>query len=217
MSLPKSIRTDNGNCSYKSGLFSKHKTLEKNYAACASALKLPENSNTGLREDLSGNGSTDNRLSLVPIRTTEDNAVLVRKLPGWSLLRWVFLRKRYHLENSSAKKSVYQWVLKLPSQQSSAVVYPDLKQNCYDRKKNRSSDLDGETSAIVPVGCEAIFPLSPCDFPEELQSLLEKSSSSCRLFSYQELLGATSSFMPGLFILAVNVKKKILSLACSGC
>nr|KJB48947.1 hypothetical protein B456_008G094600 [Gossypium raimondii] len=196
VSLPKSIRTDNGNCSYKSGLFSKHKTLEKNCAACASALKLPENSNTRLREELPGNGSTDNRLSLVPIRTTEDNAVLVRKLPGWSLLRWLFLRKRYHLENSSAKKSVDQWVLKLPSQQSSAVVYPDLKQNCYDRKKNRSSDLDGETSAIVPVGCEAIFPLSPCDFPEELQSLLEKSSSSCRLFSYQELLGATSSFMP---------------------
>ncbi|KAB1998323.1 hypothetical protein ES319_D12G080900v1 [Gossypium barbadense] len=196
VSLPKSIRTDNGNCSYKSGLFSKHKTLEKNCAACASALKLPENSNTRLRDELSGNGSTDNRLSLVPIRTTEDNAVLVRKLPGWSLLRWVFLRKRYHLENSSAKKSVDQWVLKLPSQQSSAVAYPDLKQNCYDRKKNRSSDLDGETSAIVPVGCEAIFPLSPCDFPEELQSLLEKSSSSCRLFSYQELLGATSSFMP---------------------
>ncbi|MBA0772211.1 hypothetical protein Gotri_007627 [Gossypium trilobum] len=192
VSLPKSIRTDNGNCSYKSGLFSKHKTLEKNCAACASALKSPENSNTRLREELSGNGSTENRLSLVPIRTTEDNAVLVRKLPGWSLLRWVFLRKRYHLENSSAKKSVDQ----LPSQQSSAVVYPDLKQNCYDRKKNRSSDLDGETSAIVPVGCEAIFPLSPCDFLEELQSLLEKSSSSCRLFSYQELLGATSSFMP---------------------
>lgn len=209
MSLPKSIRTDNGNCSYKSGLFSKHKTLENNCAACASALKLPQNSNTRLREELSGNGSTDNRLSLVPFRTTEDNAVLVRKLPGWSLLRWVFLRKRYHLENSSAKKSVDQWVLKLPSQQSSAVVYPDLK--------NRSSDLDGETSAIVPVGCEAIFPLSPCDFPEELQSLLEKSSSSCRLFSYQELLDATCSFMPGLFILAVNVKKKILSLACSGC
>ncbi|KAK8673716.1 hypothetical protein V6N13_112033 [Hibiscus sabdariffa] len=194
VSLPKSIRADNVNL--KSGLFSRHKTSKKNCEACASALKLPENSNSQSQEELSGNGSVGNRLDLVPFQTSEDNVVLVRKLPGWSLLRWVFLPKRHHSENSSAKRSVDQWVLKLPSQHSSAVVYPDLRQNRLDLKKNHSSNLDGETGAIVPVGCEAICPLSPCDFPKELQNLLEKSSSSCRLFSYQELLEATSSFMP---------------------
>ncbi|XP_039016845.1 probable receptor-like serine/threonine-protein kinase At5g57670 [Hibiscus syriacus] len=175
VSLPKSIRADNGNS--KSGLFSRHKTLKKNCEASASA----ENSNFQSPEEV----------SLVQFQSSEDNVVLVRKLPGWSLLRWVFLPKRHHSENSSAKKSVDQWVLKSPSQHSSAVVYPDLRQ-----KNNHSSDLDGETGAIVPVGCEAICPLSPSDFPKELQSLLEKSSSSYRLFSYEELLEATSSFMP---------------------
>ncbi|XP_038997878.1 probable receptor-like serine/threonine-protein kinase At5g57670 isoform X2 [Hibiscus syriacus] len=187
VSLPKSIRTNNGNFPHKSGLFARHKTLKKNCDACASALKLPKNSNSQLQEEL----------SLVPFRMSEGNDVLVRKLPGWSLLRWAFLPKRHHSDNSSAKKSMdQQWVLKLPSQHSSAVVYPDLRQNRSDRKKNHSFDLDGETGAIVPVGCEAICRMSPCDFPKELQSLLEKSSSFCRLFSYQELLEATSSFMP---------------------
>ncbi|KAK8607060.1 hypothetical protein V6N13_052809 [Hibiscus sabdariffa] len=196
VSLPKSIRTDNGNVSHQSGLFSRHKALKKNCEACALALKLPENSNSLSPEELSGNGSMGNRLDLVLFRTNEDKDVLIRKLPGWSLLRRAILPKRHHSENSSAKKSVDQWMLKLPSQHSSAVVYPDLRQNRSDRKKNHSSDLDGESGAIVPAGCEAISPLSPSDFPKELQSLLEQSSSLCRLFSYQELLEATSSFMP---------------------
>ncbi|KAE8691201.1 Kinase protein with adenine nucleotide alpha hydrolases-like domain, putative isoform 5 [Hibiscus syriacus] len=193
VSLPKNTRADNGYS--KSGLFSRHKTLKKNCEACVSALKLPENSTSQSPEEVSGNGSVGNRLDLVRFQSSEDNVVLVRKLPGWSLRRWVFLPKHHHLENSSTKKSVDQWVLKLPSQHSSAVVYPDLQKNRSGQKKNHSSDLDGEIGAILPVGCEAICPLSPSDFPKELQSLLEKSSSSCRLFSYEELLEATSSFM----------------------
>ncbi|XWS41278.1 hypothetical protein CRYUN_Cryun17cG0067300 [Craigia yunnanensis] len=182
VSLRKSTRTrtlnlENGNCSVKSGLFLRQKTLKKNCAACASALKLPENSNAQLPEEFPGNGSMDNRLALVPFQMSEDNSVVVRKLPGsrpgWSLLRWVFLPKRHHSENSSAKKSVVQLVLKLPSQHSSPVVYPDL-QNHSDREKNHSSYLDGENGAIVPVGYEAIHPVS----------------------FYQELVEATSNFMP---------------------
>ncbi|KAE8709941.1 Kinase protein with adenine nucleotide alpha hydrolases-like domain, putative isoform 5 [Hibiscus syriacus] len=196
VSFPKSSRTTNGSFPRKSGLFARHKTLKKNCEVCASALQLPEISNFQSLEELSGNGSVSNKLDLIPFRTSEGNDVLVRKLPGWSLLRRALLPKRHHLENSSAKKSVDQWVLRLPSQHSSAVVYPDLRQNRSDREKNHSFDLDGVTGAIVPVGCEAICPPSPCNFPKELQSLLEKSSSLCRLFSYQELLEATSCFMP---------------------
>lgn len=205
VSLKKNTRTgkldlDNGNGSYKYGLLLRRKTPKKNCAACSSALKLPENSNAELPEELPGNGSVDDRLALVPFETNEDNSVLVRKLPGsrpgWSLLRWVFLHKRHHSENPSAKKSGVQWVLTLPSQHSSSVVYPDQRQNHSDQQKNHSSYLDGENGAIVPVGYGPIRPLSPCNLPEELQSLSDKYSSSCRLFSYQELLEATSNFMP---------------------
>ena len=205
------LNLENGNCSYTYGLFLRQKTLKKNCAACASALKLPENSNPQLPEEFPGNGSVDNRLALVPFQTTEDNSILVRKLPGrrpgWSLLRRVFLPKGHHSENFSAKKSVVQWVLKLPSQHSSVVVYPDQRKNHSEQEKNPSSDLDGENGAIVPVGYEAIRSLSPCNFPEELQSLPEKYSSSCRLFSYQELLKATSNFLPGMFFITSSCKK----------
>ncbi|XVF14871.1 hypothetical protein REPUB_Repub09cG0098200 [Reevesia pubescens] len=194
------LNLENRNWSYKSGLFSRQKTLKKNCAACASNLKLPENSNAQLPEELPGNGSVDNMLALVPFHSSEDNSIMVRKLPvsrpGWSFLRGVFLPKRHHSENSSAKNSVVQRVLELPSQHSSAVVYPDQRQNHSDKKNNHSFDLDGENGAIVPVGCEAIRLLSRCYFPKELQHLPEKYSSSCRLFSYQELLDATSNFMP---------------------
>ncbi|KAE8701090.1 Kinase protein with adenine nucleotide alpha hydrolases-like domain, putative isoform 5 [Hibiscus syriacus] len=146
VSLPKSVRTNNGSFPHKSGLFARHKTVKKNCEACASALQLPENSNSQSPEELSGNCSVGNRQDLIPFQTSEGNDVLVRKFPGWSLLHWAFLPKRHHSENSAAKKSVDQWVLRLPSQHSSVIVYPDLRQN--------------------------------------------------RLFSYQELLEATSSFMP---------------------
>ncbi|OMO56044.1 hypothetical protein COLO4_35819 [Corchorus olitorius] len=190
------LNLDNG---HKFGLL-RQRTVKKNCAACASALKVPENTTAQLSEELPGNGSVDNSLALVPLQACEDNSILVRELPnsrpGWSLLRWVFLPKRHHSENSGEKKSMVQWVLKLPNQHSSAVVYPDQKQNHSNQEKNHSSDLDGESGALVPVGYESICPLSPCDFPKELQSLHEKYSSSCRLFSYQELLDATSNFRP---------------------
>lgn len=199
VSSRKSTRTvklilENGNCSFKP------ETLKKNCAVCASALELPENSKARLPEELTGNGNADNRLAFVPSQKSEHNSIVITKLsgsrPGWSLLRWVFLSKRRRSENSSAKESVIQWVLNLPSQHSSAVVYPDQRQNHYDQREDHLSELDGENGAIVAVGYEDIRPPSPCNFPKELQSLPEKYSSSCRLFSYQELAETTSNFLP---------------------
>ncbi|KAF6167124.1 hypothetical protein GIB67_029762 [Kingdonia uniflora] len=64
-----------------------------------------------------------------------------------------------------------------------------------------SPKLDGKTGAIVPVGITTTSPPSSPEhglkrLPEELEHLHEKYSSSCRLFSYQELMSATSNFMP---------------------
>ncbi|XP_027360012.1 probable receptor-like protein kinase At5g18500 isoform X2 [Abrus precatorius] len=63
------------------------------------------------------------------------------------------------------------------------------------------SPLDGESGAIVPFGSATIFtPPSLCSdlisLPEELLVLQEKYSSSCRLYSLQELVSATANFSP---------------------
>lgn len=147
----------------------------------------------------------DNSLALVPVQT--DNSLVVRESPrskqeGWPFLRRVFLPKHQDPEKTSAKKtSLIQWVLRLPSRYTSAVVYPDHKQNhSADTSEDNRSNLDGESGAIVSVEHDsACPPLSPYnELPKELEGLQERYSSTCRLFSYQELLSATSNFLPGL-------------------
>lgn len=124
-----------------------------------------------------------------------------RSKSGWPLLRRVFLPKQLHSEKSSAKKaSLIQWVLRLPSRYTSAAVYPDHKQNhSATTNEDHHFDLDGESGAIVPVEHEGACPsLSPYNrLPKELEGLHDRYSSTCRLFSYQELLDATSNFLPG--------------------
>ncbi|KAH9717271.1 protein kinase domain-containing protein [Citrus sinensis] len=145
----------------------------------------------------------DNSLALVPVQT--DNSLVVRESPrskqeGWPFLRRVFLPKHQDPEKTSAKKtSLIQWVLRLPSRYTSAVVYPDHKQNhSADTSEDNRSNLDGESGAIVSVEHDsACPPLSPYnELPKELEGLQERYSSTCRLFSYQELLSATSNFLP---------------------
>ncbi|KAH9668707.1 protein kinase domain-containing protein [Citrus sinensis] len=145
----------------------------------------------------------DNSLALVPVQS--DNSLVVRESPrskqdGWPFLRRVLLPKHQDPEKTSAKKtSLIQWVLRLPSRYTSAVVYPDHKQNhSADTSEDNRSNLDGESGAIVSVEHDsACPPLSPYnELPKELEGLQERYSSTCRLFSYQELLSATSNFLP---------------------
>ncbi|KAA8547077.1 hypothetical protein F0562_003506 [Nyssa sinensis] len=148
----------------------------------------------------SSNGNERNSVALVPIKIQE----LPKSKSGWTLLRRVFLPTWQQTEKSSVKKmSVMQWILGLrpPNQQSFAAVYPDQKQNTSDKDGFHLLTLDEEKGTIVPVGTNtASLPYSPNDclkiLPKELVDLREKYSSICRLFSYQELLLATSSFMP---------------------
>lgn len=60
--------------------------------------------------------------------------------------------------------------------------------------------LDSKSGALVPVDAEIGTASSPerdlKRIPKELEGLHDKYSSSCRLFKYQELVSATSNFLP---------------------
>uniref|UniRef100_A0A5B6YIL7 Protein kinase domain-containing protein n=1 Tax=Davidia involucrata TaxID=16924 RepID=A0A5B6YIL7_DAVIN len=137
------------------------------------------------------NGNERNLMALVPVKIRE----LPVSKPGWALLRRVFLHNRQQTEKSSVKNnSVVRRLLGLPSRQSLAAEYPDQKKSNSDKDEFCLSKLD------EPLGTDtALPPYSPnClnRLPKELEGLHEKYSSIYRLFSYQELLLATSNFMP---------------------
>ena len=203
---------------FSSGL-KKMTTLKKNCSSCSPDAVLLDNCGTQSAEELTGGGGGDdgevNLLAMVPYQSAEvvgssSSVVILDEPPelksGWSILRRVFLPNtpnQQYVEKSVKKTSVFQWVLRLPSWHSSAVVYPDQKQSNLDKDDERCSSLDGETGAIVPFESSAVCPLSPCNglgnLHKELLGLHEKYSSTCRLFNYQELLLATSNFKPGSF------------------
>ncbi|XP_031396073.1 probable serine/threonine-protein kinase PBL5 [Punica granatum] len=103
-------------------------------------------------------------------------------------------------ESTGKKITVVQQVLRLPSTQSSAVVYPDQKHSNNVQNDDRSCDLNAERGAIVPIGSKGVCPLSldsaSMNTLKELGGPHEKYSSTCRLFNYEELLVATSDLMP---------------------
>lgn len=181
-------------------------------SSCAPDAGLPENCGTQSTEELSGDGDEDNSLALVPYRSSEANTdsgyVVIQDSTElksrWSTLRRVFRPKRQYVEKSVKRTSVLHWLLRLPSWDSLAVVDPDQRRSNSDQDDDYCSSLDEESGAIVPFGSAAVCPpLSPFNgfgcLPNELLGLREKYSSSCRLFTYQELLSATSNFIPGLY------------------
>ncbi|KAM6563213.1 hypothetical protein CsatB_023211 [Cannabis sativa] len=188
----------------------RNKTQKRDCVSCTTVTVLPENFTTesDLEDNLSTSDSEDNSLALVPIQAHLDpsNSLVIRDSqclkPGWALLRRMFLPKRQFIEKSVKKTSVLQWILRLPSWHCSAVVYPDQKQSSLcPQDEDHCSNLDGDSGAIVPFGSSMdTSPLLPNigleSFPKELLNLHEKYSATCRLFSFQELLLATSNFIP---------------------
>ncbi|XP_054795776.1 LRR receptor kinase SERK2-like isoform X1 [Prosopis cineraria] len=171
------------------------KTNPRNCESCARVLALPESSATGaLPDDQEKNDS----LALVPVQKTGGPwyATVVQESNqskhGWSVLRQVFLPKKHIQKSYVSNPYVFQRVVKQPSWHSSAVVHPDLKQINID--KNDITTLDGQSGAIVPFRSAANSGLS--NFHEELSRLQEKYSSSCRVYSFQELASATANFSP---------------------
>ena len=190
--------------------------MVKNLKICESCA-LQEGSGTDEpRQGLPEDPEKENSLALVPYQRVDDApprcySIVVRSSnqskPGWSLLRHVFHPRKHNPKSSLKNTIVFQRPLRQPSWHSSAVVHPDQKQTNIDQNDDSSSTLDGESGAIVPFGSAAAFPVpSLCGdlssvSAELLEDLNEKYSSSCRLYSLQELASATANFSPGLLSL----------------
>ncbi|CAI0395770.1 unnamed protein product [Linum tenue] len=156
----------------------------------------------------------DDSLAIVAVPKVEDTTtssitLLVKQLPeskpGWPLLSHVVSsnhQKPSAVARSSVRKiSVVQWALRLPTRQLSSSI-PSLEYKCEkDSNSDKSSCLDEESGAIVPVGFES-WGTSPSPdrsfntLPKELEGLHEKYSATCRLFKFLELASATSNFLP---------------------
>ncbi|XP_061374823.1 protein kinase STUNTED-like [Gastrolobium bilobum] len=174
----------------------------KNCERCA----LQETSDTEFKQGFPDDLEKENPLAMVPFQKHDDDpgySVVVcdskQSKPGWSLLRQVF-HPRKHTPKAFLKNTfVFHRPLRQPDRHFSAVVHPDHKQITVEQ--NDDSTLNGESGAIVPFGSDTIFPpLALCcdlsNLPEELLVLQEKYSSSCRLYSLQELVSATANFSP---------------------
>ncbi|XP_062007354.1 protein kinase STUNTED [Rosa rugosa] len=181
----------------------KKKSLKTKCQNCEGDSVLLDNSGTQLTAELPGDGNEDNSLALVPFQRM--NSIKAQNphcfKPGWSILRWRFLRRQQHKKKSDEKTSVLVRVSKPLSSHTSAVVYPDQKHSNSSQDGDHSSMPDGVSSTTVSLGSNEIFPpLTPNHgmetLPEEFLDLCKKYSSSCRLFSYEELLLATSNFLP---------------------
>ncbi|KAK8600829.1 hypothetical protein V6N13_059424 [Hibiscus sabdariffa] len=150
-------------------------------------------------------------LAIVPMQKVDaassSISMLIKQLPeirpGWPLLRRAILSDRQQQvpdRSSLRQMSVVHWLMRLPSRRTLSITNSDQKQEGCDQIEFKSSNFNGESGAIVPVGKEnAIAQLSPdensINLPKELQGLHEKYSATCRLFKYQELVSATSNFL----------------------
>ncbi|KAK3009041.1 hypothetical protein RJ639_014625 [Escallonia herrerae] len=187
----------------KAGPDYRETVLKQNCSICSDSVS-PENTRAKHIE-YSENGDEDNSMAIVPVQQLEaassSISLLIRELPelrpGWPLLHRAISSNK----SSGRKISVVQWAMRLPSRPILSIASSEETQSSYDAENDRSSELDGETGSIVPVGNEnAYAPSSPSSslrsLPKELEGLHEKYSATCRLFEYQELLSATLHFKP---------------------
>ncbi|PKA46957.1 Receptor-like cytosolic serine/threonine-protein kinase RBK1 [Apostasia shenzhenica] len=165
-----------------------HEELRK--ADCSNK-NSPSLDTSGKRDQPSSETEKENSLAIVPVVEQETPfgcvSVLIRELPegrpGWPLLRRAIINKKNISSRERPKACVVQWALRLPSRNSaSSVVHPDSKQ--------------AKSYAIVRSNHASEVLNQEKELPKELLSLQEKYSSVCRLFSYEELMKATSNFSP---------------------
>ncbi|KAI3464566.1 hypothetical protein Pfo_021229 [Paulownia fortunei] len=189
-------------------------TLQRNCSICSPDSVAPTNSCARSAEEPSNDDNKENSMAIVPVQKLEaassSISLLLRELPelkpGWPLLCHAIISNRTSSYNSQVRQiSVVQWAMRLPSRYFLSIENSTKNDHNSDCDRDQSSELDGESGAIVPVGNETVsVPSSPdCisrSLPEELEDLHEKYSATCRLFKFQELISATSNFTPGNMI-----------------
>ncbi|XP_051115094.1 protein kinase STUNTED-like [Andrographis paniculata] len=169
-------------------LLGHHGKLESRFERKAlpkSPLSLPP------KDDLLA-GNENLPMALVPIRTHSPQCK-----SGWPLLRRMLLHSRRSAEASSPKTpSLVQRMLKWPSRQSVAAIYPDRKNIPPPEKDECHSDKEPDKDAAILHSADSdSHPCSSNAFSEELKALGQKYSTICRVFSYQELSSATNKFI----------------------
>ncbi|CAA2969663.1 probable receptor-like serine threonine- kinase At5g57670 [Olea europaea subsp. europaea] len=184
--------------------------LQGKCSICSLDSVAPDNSCSKSENEPSLEDDGENSLAILPAQkleaTSSSISLLLRELPelkpGWPLLRRAFISNEKSSFSSPIRQiSVVQWAMRLPSRYFLSIENSTRKCSDFDSEKDRSSELDGETGAIVPVGNETVSTPSSADcisrpLPEELEGFHEKYSATCRLFQYNELVSATSKFVP---------------------
>ncbi|XWS25078.1 hypothetical protein CRYUN_Cryun27aG0040200 [Craigia yunnanensis] len=198
----------------KASLGSFESAPKQNCSICGSGNKflLHNSYHLSVKESSGGDANDgDKSLAIVPVQKAEAESssisMLIKQLPeirpGWPLLRRAVLSDRQQEvpDRSSLRQiSMVQWVMRLPSRRTLFIANSGQKQEGCNQNEYKSSNFDGKSSAIVPVGTEnVIAPPSlgqnSINLPKELEGLHEKYSATCRLFKYQEILSATSNFL----------------------
>ncbi|KAF8011114.1 hypothetical protein BT93_J1662 [Corymbia citriodora subsp. variegata] len=187
----------------------KETVVKHDCSVCASTTRQADNSRDNASEETTSNHDEENSLAIIPLQTDEATSGPVSSQsretpalqPGWPLLRHATLVDRQTPDHSSGRDiSVVQWAMRLPSRNFLfSSTNSEQKQGDSTKGEQEASSLDGESGALVVVGDEAqrTHPPdeSPRSLPKELEGLHEKYSSTCRLFTYDELLVATTSFL----------------------
>lgn len=126
--------------------------------------------------------------------------------PGWPLLHKAITQSWQATERSIVREvSVVEWAMQLPTRHSMAEVGPDHKplnaelttRTPATNSLQDGANLNGDNGAIVGIGNATSPPLrsaEPNSTANQLEQLHKNYSSTCRLFSYQELQSATSNF-----------------------
>ncbi|GLT77925.1 hypothetical protein SLA2020_494790 [Shorea laevis] len=191
----------------KAGSDSLEGVMKQNCLICGAGNALLDNfSDQSAKESPGDDTGGDNPLAIVPVpkagAASRSISMMIRQFPevrpGWPLLRRPVLCDR-KVPEQSRKISVVQWVMRFPPRLTFYISNSDHKKDCHDQIEDKSHNVDQESGAIVAVGTEVTSQPSPDhssrSLPEELKGLHEKYSATCRLFKYQELLSATSSFL----------------------
>lgn len=196
---------------------SDHKERVRNCSFCSPDCHSVDNTCAPSVDDSSANSDKFNSMAIVPVENPEGSfkslSLSTNKSPGlkpgWPLLcraistHWETGRSL--LLPSVSQISVVQWAMRLPSRSCASSFDFSEKQGYFHCDDGPSSELNGENGAIVPAGngipVASSSPITATrSLPEELDGLHEKYSATCRLFQYNELLSATSQFIPGLLL-----------------
>ncbi|KAG8098899.1 hypothetical protein GUJ93_ZPchr0013g35141 [Zizania palustris] len=148
-------------------------------------------------------GVKDDQISSMVTTEAEDSPMSLRRVMEGRPDRCRLRRRIFNHQRSSsfewARISMVQWAMRLPSRYAS--VHPDSKSLKSDASPRLNCDSECESTSAVDT--ESMFSFSLYDIswpPSELESLQEKYSSVCRLFSYEDLKLATSSFSADMLI-----------------